>query len=667
MTTFEFKIQLATSWLNKVSGSQRVTGLELEQQLLREWRLLDPDLEVIKDHAGEQYLILELRLPNWGFEEAQKCAVQVLQQRGFLNSKGQLDGLRVVQYSMTEIIAAAAPADEQQSVLERFQQEVDDLIGGQEFKSFIRELCRMRVLLHQAGAESVLCAQRLLLAIGYGCGVGVCMEKLLQMARHCSLRLSSSCVWIELKAPAGEDDPSVIRQVQDKLPLDPALICLDITRWLSHTGSPSFQKMLRQLEADTRNSLVVFRVPYLDQTELTRVWKDLSNICFVRRIEIPPLTNQELREAACRMLAEQGFSMESSAAALFDIRIMEHRQEGNFYGFQTVRKIVNEMIYQKLWSQSGVSVLTDTCIHDTELRSFQRSVFSNKTGQQLLDEMVGLTEVKIAVQEMIDGIQLRRRLGQGPVSMHMCFKGNPGTGKTTVAEAIGRLLKEQGVLSVGNYYPINARQLCGRTIGETAPKTAEICRGAYGSVLFIDEAYSLLSGDEHSRDFGREALSTLISEMENNRDRLVVIFAGYPREMDRLLAEGNVGLRGRFKRIIEFRNYTPEELLEIFERMVRPPLRCEEGYRSRLLRYFQSIPAASDGDFTGNPQYSNARMVRNLYERLVDRLATRQKVSGDTSSEVTLSLADLELLLEEREFAQLSQTDSKRRITGFQV
>ena len=101
MTTFEFKIQLATSWLNKVSGSQRVTGLELEQQLLREWRLLDPDLEVIKDHAGEQYLILELRLPNWGFEEAQKCAVQVLQQRGFLNSKGQLDGLRVVQYSMT--------------------------------------------------------------------------------------------------------------------------------------------------------------------------------------------------------------------------------------------------------------------------------------------------------------------------------------------------------------------------------------------------------------------------------------------------------------------------------------------------------------------------------------------------------------------------------------
>ena len=153
--------------------------------------------------------------------------------------------------------------------------------------------------------------------------------------------------------------------------------------------------------------------------------------------------------------------------------------------------------------------------------------------------------------------------------IHMRFVGNPGTGKTTVARIIGKILKEKGVLRIGNFYEYAGRDFCGRYVGETAPKTASICRDAYGSVLFIDEAYSLYRGDDNSRDYGREALDTLIAEMENHRNDFVVIMAGYTDDMDKLMA-GNMGLASRMPYTIEFPNFTREQLYEIFESMSKP-------------------------------------------------------------------------------------------------
>lgn len=148
--------------------------------------------------------------------------------------------------------------------------------------------------------------------------------------------------------------------------------------------------------------------------------------------------------------------------------------------------------------------------------------------------------------------------------IHMRFVGNPGTGKTTVARIIGTILKEKGILRNVNFFEHSGRELCGRYVGETAPKTSAMCRDAYGSVLFIDEAYSLYRDDGFSNaDYGREAIDTLIAEMENHRSDLMVIMAGYPDDMDKLM-NGNADLKSRMPYLIEFPNYARGQLAEIF-------------------------------------------------------------------------------------------------------
>src|SRR5699024_7021068 len=147
------------------------------------------------------------------------------------------------------------------------------------------------------------------------------------------------------------------------------------------------------------------------------------------------------------------------------------------------------------------------------------------------------------------------------LSLHMVFNGNPGTGKTTIARLISKILKSIGVLKRGHMIEVTRDDLVGQYVGQTGPKTLEKIKEAYGGVLFIDEAYSLYSGSDN--DFGYEAISTLIKEMEDNRDKLVVIMAGYPHEMEKMLSM-NSGIRSRMSYTVDFPNYSSEELLEIF-------------------------------------------------------------------------------------------------------
>ncbi|MBO7666285.1 MAG: AAA family ATPase, partial [Clostridia bacterium] len=147
--------------------------------------------------------------------------------------------------------------------------------------------------------------------------------------------------------------------------------------------------------------------------------------------------------------------------------------------------------------------------------------------------------------------------------IHMRFVGSPGTGKTTVARIIGQIFREEGILRKGAFMEYSARSLCAEYVGQTAVRTAAICRDAYGSVLFIDEAYALYDGSRSSNDYGREALTTLISEMENHRDDMLVIMAGYTDDMETLM-QGNAGVRSRMPFMIEFPNYTRTQLYEIF-------------------------------------------------------------------------------------------------------
>ncbi|WP_172623379.1 AAA family ATPase [Arabiibacter massiliensis] len=232
-----------------------------------------------------------------------------------------------------------------------------------------------------------------------------------------------------------------------------------------------------------------------------------------------------------------------------------------------------------------------------------------KSARQELGELVGLDEVKRLVSDRLDFARVQKmrrdsgRNGAG-VSMHMAFLGNPGTGKTEVARLVGRILKEEGVLSVGDFYECGRQDLVGTAVGWTAPKVAKLFRRAKGSVLFIDEAYSL--DDKGRGGYGEEAIATIVDQMEKLRDDLVVIFAGYTREMERLFAV-NQGLASRVGFQVEFPDYRPDELRQVLELMAdREGLRLAPGAAEKAEGFARTASKGED--------FGNARFMRNLLE-----------------------------------------------------
>jgi SpoVK/Ycf46/Vps4 family AAA+-type ATPase len=277
-----------------------------------------------------------------------------------------------------------------------------------------------------------------------------------------------------------------------------------------------------------------------------------------------------------------------------------------------------------------------------DLVSLVREKTSSKELEEInaeLDEVVGLDQVKDyirALQSHIKVQEMRRQQGMktSEVSKHMIFTGNPGTGKTTIARLISRYMKAIGALSQGQLVEVTRADLVGQYVGHTAPLTMSVIKSALGGVLFIDEAYSLYRGKDDS--FGLEAIDTLVKAMEDNRDDLIVILAGYKKEMAVFL-EANSGLKSRFPNLIDFPDYTGEELTKIAQSIAKG-----KGYRitddalAPLTDYFtkvQSINAAEAG---------NGRLARNIVEEAIlkqsERLIANPKDAMDA-----LQLADFDL------------------------
>ncbi|TYP48688.1 stage V sporulation protein K [Thermosediminibacter litoriperuensis] len=238
-----------------------------------------------------------------------------------------------------------------------------------------------------------------------------------------------------------------------------------------------------------------------------------------------------------------------------------------------------------------------------------------------LDSLVGLPKVKQLVKEIQAFVEIQKRrqkeqLISEPLVLHMIFKGNPGTGKTTVARLLGKIFKQMEVLQKGHLVEVERADLVGEYIGHTAQKTREQIRRALGGILFIDEAYSLARGGE--KDFGKEAIDTLVKAMEDHKDNLIVILAGYKDEMDWFLRT-NPGLRSRFPIQIEFSDYTIEELMEIAKIMVeKRQYKLTPEALAKLERLLKDSKNSAYYDKMGN-----ARLVRNLIEKAIRRQALR--------------------------------------------
>lgn len=278
-----------------------------------------------------------------------------------------------------------------------------------------------------------------------------------------------------------------------------------------------------------------------------------------------------------------------------------------------------------------------TAVPVVENRLLEDDLFSE------LENLTGLQEVKKEVSSIINLLKLQKirkekGLPELPISRHLVFSGNPGTGKTTVARLLAQIYHELGVLSKGQLIEVDRSGLVGGYVGQTAIKTQGVIQQALGGVLFIDEAYTL-ARENDSNDYGQEAIDTILKAMEDHRDNLVVIVAGYPDLMERFV-NSNPGLKSRFNKYIYFEDYTPEELLEIFDSMCKKSgLTATQDTRDLVLKHFEKEYA------NRNETFANGREVRNFFEKTVVNQANRLAIESNIDDEDVSTLTAEDVML----------------------
>ncbi|MFD2443633.1 stage V sporulation protein K [Bacillus sp. CGMCC 1.16607] len=265
--------------------------------------------------------------------------------------------------------------------------------------------------------------------------------------------------------------------------------------------------------------------------------------------------------------------------------------------------------------------------------------------EEELLQLVGMEEMKRTIKEIYAWIYVNKKrdemgLKSGKQALHMMFKGNPGTGKTTVARLIGKLFQKMNVLTKGHLIEAERADLVGEYIGHTAQKTRDLIKKAMGGILFIDEAYSLGRGGE--KDFGKEAIDTLVKHMEDKQHDFILILAGYSREMEYFLSL-NPGLHSRFPLVIDFPDYNIEQLMEIGDRMLKEreySLSHEAEKKLKDHLYWLKTSLTSNS-------FSNGRYIRNVIEKSIRAQAMRLLMNSHFDRHDLLSIRSNDLVFEE--------------------
>lgn len=358
-------------------------------------------------------------------------------------------------------------------------------------------------------------------------------------------------------------------------------------------------------------------------------------------IEFPDYTADELTDILKQMLQERGFSATEDAIREAHYIFEKVRHTDNFGNGRYVRNLIECAI--KNQAVRLISLREDASnIRKKELFQITKADIGMLdegmrdervigTAKKELEEMIGLSSVKEVIHKAIANYRLKklcmdRGIQKERASLHMVFTGNPGTAKTTVARLFAEIMKDEKVLSTGTFVEVGRADLVGDHIGATAPLVKRKFKEAQGGVLFIDEAYSLV--DSYENGFGDEAINTLVQEMENHRDDVIVIFAGYPIQMQHFL-DRNPGLLSRIAFHVEFEDYSVDELCDITKLMLsKKQMTITEAAMKKLRKSYDSV--------RGNSDYGNGRFVRKMLEEAEMNLAERMAQLEE--SEITTQL-----------------------------
>ena len=401
-------------------------------------------------------------------------------------------------------------------------------------------------------------------------------------------------------------------------------------------GKEALDTLVRLIE-NHKDRLAVIFAGYAKETEELLQQNTGLKSRFNRRIDFPDYSEDELLLIAQQIAAKRAYTMSAGAERAFREVMAREKLKPGFANARTAAELMQAAFERHALHAEEEMTRNPDYLHTLTEADFGVR-FDAQENQSLdalraqLDGLIGLDSVKTAVRKQIARLNFLRQEADaagkpfdlGSERLHLCFTGGPGTGKTTVARLYAQILKSLGVLASGHMVEATRADLVAAYMGQSAPKTRQLCQSAYGGVLFIDEAYSLFHGAQD--EFGKEAIGELIVQMENERSRLVVILAGYSREMQEFFS-ANSGIRSRIGQTIEFPDYSADELWQIFQRAMQGgaiPLCADEDVQQCIREKIRRLHAARDANF------GNAREMEKLLAAIRDSLMLRVSEGGIT-------------------------------------
>lgn len=365
--------------------------------------------------------------------------------------------------------------------------------------------------------------------------------------------------------------------------------------------------MKEKLEENQKDFLTIL-ISKTPETIEQAMQSDMLEKYFEFKIESTNIDVQDVYQEVLNKLKESSQITDEASIKLLDYIAATYPKTN--LSFPEYRdKLCNKILFSK-----------DQEITENDLPKYEQEKSMNEIFADL-NNLVGLENIKQVLKDLVDLIELKNKtkddLKIKDINLHMVFLGNPGTGKTTVARIIAEMLYNLKYIKQNKLIEVSSKDLVAEYVGQTAPKTMAVIERALGGVLFVDEAYSLASEEGSGNSFNKEAIATLIQAMENYRDNLVVIFAGYTKEMQAFL-NANSGIVSRIGYTLDFKDYTSEELLKIFEGMVK-----KAGF-SITKEACDEVVKVID-KYRNTKNFGNARFARNLYEKTIIKHASNTR------------------------------------------